>query len=111
MSCLTVFIPYFFIACNIGETVTAAYAQLNESIYNIAWYKCQMENQKYIVPMILMAEKPFRLPVYASFDCSRDTFKSVNVSNFSNSLSNSIGSLLALVDGSEGAFFLCICHF
>lgn len=82
MSCLTAFIPYFFIACNIGETVTAAFAELNQSIYNIAWYKCRVENQKSIVPMILMAEKPFRLPVYASFDCSRDTFKSVNIEFF-----------------------------
>lgn len=77
MSCLSVFLPFFYPTCALGENVTAAFAGMNESIYEISWYACPVDFQKYLIPMILMAEKPFRIHVFGSLDCSRDTFKHV----------------------------------
>lgn len=57
--------------------MTAAFAETNAFIYDIAWYECPVAIQKYLMPMILMAEKPFVVNVFGSLDCSRDTFKRV----------------------------------
>lgn len=79
MACLVAFIPFFFTSCNFGENVTTAFSDNNESIYKISWYKCSVTEQKYLIPMIMMAEKPFHLAIFAEVDCTRDTFKRVTM--------------------------------
>lgn len=77
MTCLFAFVPFVYPVCDIGENVTLAYATMNQSIYGITWYECPVKLQRYLVPMILMAEKPFNVNVFGSIDCSRDTFKQI----------------------------------
>lgn len=83
ISCFAVFVPFFYPVCSLGENVTTAFVQMNESIYEIKWYECPREQQKYLVQMIMFSETPFRVTIFGTMDCSRDTFKKVINSGYS----------------------------
>lgn len=78
LSCISVFMPFFFVVCNIGENVTTAFNSINSSVYAISWYNCPVRIQKYLLPIILITEEPVRIPVFGSIDCCRETFKGVS---------------------------------
>lgn len=77
MSCLFVFLPFFFLVNNIGENVSIAFDAVNESMYEMKWYACPLDLQKYFIPMIGITQRSHRIPVFAVYDCCRDTFKRV----------------------------------
>lgn len=69
--------PFVFAVCHFGENVSTALGKLHESIYNIEWYSCPLDIQKYMVPMLCFAEKPFYFDGVL-MDCSHVTFKRVS---------------------------------
>lgn len=77
LTTMTVLLPFFFVVNNVGEIVTTAFDSINVSMYEVAWYECPVELQKYLIPMLLAAEQPVRVSVFANFHCSRGTFKEV----------------------------------
>lgn len=77
MSCMSVFLPFFFVVNNIGENVSTAFGALNESIYDLTWYASPLDLQRYLISMLSITQRPLRIPVFAEFDCCRDTFKRV----------------------------------
>lgn len=77
VSSMAAFVPFFYLLCNSGGKVTSAFAELNESIYNLSWYACPVKYQLYLLTMITMAKKPKYLGGFALLRCSRETFKQV----------------------------------
>lgn len=77
LSSVAIFVPFFLVVCNIGENVTISFDKINESIYDIAWYECPVNLQKYLIPMIMASEKPLHIHVFGKYECCRDTFKEV----------------------------------
>lgn len=71
------FMPIFFLICNLGEMVTSAFLELDETVYAILWYNLPVELQKYLVPMLLSTQRPVIMKGVFALDCSRDTFKQV----------------------------------
>lgn len=84
------FFPMFFLICNLGEMVTSAFADLNETVYGIAWPLCPIELQKNLVMMLPSTQKSVIMRGIFSLDCSRSTFKQVNCAyGISSNLSDS----------------------
>lgn len=78
LSSMAGFLPFFYLLCNSGGKVTAAFVDLNESIYRMSWYLYPMECQTNVLVMVMMANKPVYLGGFSSLKCSRETFKQVD---------------------------------
>lgn len=76
--CFGVFLPFFLPVCNFGENVTAAFATMEKSIYELEWYACPIIEQKSLIIMLAMAQKTYAVNIFGSVDCSRDTFQMVS---------------------------------
>lgn len=72
-------IPFFYLFCDIGGSVSAAFADLNQLIYENSWELCPMELQKYTILMMASTQKPIHMKGFGSLHCSRETFKIVGV--------------------------------
>lgn len=71
------FMPVFFLICNLGEMVTSTFLELDETAYGCAWYHLPVDLQKYLVLMIASTQQPVIMKGIFALDCSRDTFKQV----------------------------------
>lgn len=79
MSGLLALMPFLFLLCYIGENVTTAYLDLNGKIFQISWYMCPLQVQKYIPFMMTHAQKEIYFKSFGSLDCTLDTFKRVRI--------------------------------
>lgn len=79
MSRLLTFAPIFFVVCNCGESVTSAFDDMDEVVYEMEWYACPIELQKYLIAMLAIIRRPVVFNGLFSMDCSRFTFKRVNL--------------------------------
>lgn len=68
----------FLLICNIAESVTIAFGDLNEAIYGMEWHLCPTELQKYFVLMTAITHRPVIMKGLFSLNSSRMTFKRVN---------------------------------
>lgn len=75
---LVAFLPFFFLICHFGESVTTAFAKLNGAIYNMPWYLLAIKEQQCVGPMLLISHQAFHFKGYASLNCSHETFKNVS---------------------------------
>lgn len=78
-SILMIWLPMFHLLCNFGEDVVSGFAEVNGEVYDMPWYLCPVNLQKYIVVMAAMAEKPVLMRGFATLNCSLETFKQVNI--------------------------------
>lgn len=70
--------PFVFAVCHFGENVSTAIGKLHESIYNMMWLESPIELQRFLVTMLIFAEKPFYFDGVL-LDSSHETFKKVIV--------------------------------
>lgn len=77
IACSALTVPPLFLACNLGEIVSIAFDTANTTIYQIKWYECPVNLQKCLIPMLLVTEIPYHMPIFGQLDCSRATFKLV----------------------------------
>lgn len=70
-------LPFLFLVCHLGERFTGAYDDFKFSAYNVSWYLYPVQNQKYILAMLVAAGQPVCFES-ALLDCSHGTFKKVN---------------------------------
>lgn len=73
------FIPIFFLMCNIGESVTSAFEDMDKLIYRMEWHLCPVELQKHLIVMLSVIRQPIPMRGIFSLDCSRFTFKRVSL--------------------------------
>lgn len=76
-SCM--FMPIFFLICNMGEMVTSSFLELDETVYGLVWYHLPVELQRYVPIMLMSIQRPVIMKGVFALDCSRDTFKQVIV--------------------------------
>lgn len=62
---------------NSGEGVSNSFAYLNESIFRKSWYLCPVDQQRYVILIMALAQKPDYLEGFAHIKFSRETFKTV----------------------------------
>lgn len=79
MSRMFMFSPMFFVICNLGETVTAAFDEMDKIVYGISWISCPTTMQKYFVLILKSTQQPVVMKGIFSLDCSRHTFKLVHL--------------------------------
>lgn len=77
LSRTTIFLPMFVLTCNLGEMVTTAFDELDESIYGLSWHLWPLRLQKHIIPVLIAIQRPVVFKGLFALDCSRDTFKRV----------------------------------
>lgn len=70
----------FFLFSEYGQSVTDAFDDVNQSVYNISWYLCSNGVQKLLVTIINASQDTVRFKGYASIHSSRDMFKGVRLS-------------------------------
>lgn len=70
-------IPILLLVCVVGEMVTTAYGDLNETVYGLSWHLWPIKLQKNILPILIRTQKPVVFKGLFTLDCSRDTFKRV----------------------------------
>lgn len=77
ITAIVTLMPFLFLVCYVGEHVTTVYLDLKDSIYNISWFLCPLDLQRYIVPMLMNADKPVYFESFGTLNCTNDTFKRV----------------------------------
>lgn len=77
LSIVLAWLPFFYWICNFGENLTTRFAVMNDKIYDMSWHLYPPKLQKYVVLIIMMAQKPVYARGFAWVTCSRETFKSV----------------------------------
>lgn len=71
--------PFFYLQCDFGDDVAIAYSNLSDSMYQKSWYLCPIELQKGAMVIMLFAQQPTTLEGFASLNCSRTTFQTVEL--------------------------------
>lgn len=66
----------FYLLCHSGDKVTDHFNTLNDSYYEVLWYRLPVKQQKYFILLILNAQKPIYLEGF-SIQNTRETFKKV----------------------------------
>lgn len=69
---------WLFVFCYFGEKVTGAFDKLSDCIYQTDWYRFPVELRKYVVIMLLFAQKPVYMLAFKKFQCTLRTFEQVN---------------------------------
>ncbi|XP_055321791.1 odorant receptor 2a-like [Sitodiplosis mosellana] len=64
-----------FSFCFLGDQITTKASEVKESIYDCNWYNYSSKLQKFIIPTINRAHKPFIFTGYALVSCSLESFK------------------------------------
>lgn len=68
-----------FIACELGQRMTDAFDEINDTLDQSNWYLLPIEFQR-ILPMIMVnAQQPVFLECFGSIGCTRDVFKNVRI--------------------------------
>lgn len=66
-----------FIACELVQRMTDAFAEINDAIGKLQWYLFPDEFQNMLPFNIQFAERPVDIEFFGSISCSRDVFKKV----------------------------------
>lgn len=66
-----------YVLCNLGEDVASHHTDLSNEIYNLSWHLYPMQMQHSMILMMLNSQQSIYIKGFATFDCSRDTFKRV----------------------------------
>lgn len=67
-----------FIACDLGQRLDDAFAEIGELIYQCDWHLFSVEMRRMAVVMITVLQQPLSLKCFGSISCSREVFKKVS---------------------------------
>lgn len=77
---MVLLMPFVFLICHIGENVSTAYEKVHGATYNISWHLWPVEMQKFMSPMLLIAEQPVYFQSIIAMNCSHESFQKVKIS-------------------------------
>lgn len=69
-----------FVHCEAGERVTDRFYIFHHEICHLDWYIFPMKTQKMLLIILSSTQQPAVIQGYANTQCTRDAFKSVNIS-------------------------------
>lgn len=80
MVSLMMAIAIFFMYCYLGDEITSKSLQIADDIYGRIWYEYPVDSQKYMILMIMRAQRPFYFTGLTNsiLNCSLETFKAVS---------------------------------
>lgn len=67
-----------FIACDLGQRLDDAFAEIGELIYQCDWHLFSVEMRRMVVVMITVLQQPLSFKCFGSISCSREVFKKVS---------------------------------
>lgn len=67
-----------FLACDFGQRMTNAFADINMMIGQFNWYLFPLEIKKMLPTIIMSAQEPVVLEVFGSIACSREAYHQVS---------------------------------
>lgn len=68
-----------FFYCELGETVTQYFNIFHEHLCQSNWYKFPIDVQRMLIIFMLDTQQPAAITGYGNIECTRDSFKNVNV--------------------------------
>lgn len=79
VACVCMYVPVYFLVCDLGESVTSAFGEMDEIVYDINWPDVPPDIEKYVVLVLAATQQPIIMEGIFGMDCSRFTFKRVNL--------------------------------
>ena len=67
-----------FMACEFGQRMTSAFADINILIGQFNWYKFPLKIKKMLPVILMSAQEPVVLEVFGNIACSRETYQKVS---------------------------------
>lgn len=86
-----------FVFCEFGERVCSEFNVFNEELCRCDWYLFPLEMQKMLLIILSSTQQPASIQGYANTQCTRDAFKSVNISEKSPFHNKILRTLVGLV--------------
>lgn len=66
-----------FVFCNLGESVSALFSQIDNLFYCCDWYTFPTDIQRILPTVMMAAQQPVDIQGFANLKCTRDAFKRV----------------------------------
>lgn len=86
-----------FVFCEFGERVCSEFNIFHEKLCHCDWYLFPLEMQKMLLIILSSTQQPASIQGYANTQCTRDAFKSVNISEKSPFHNKILRTLVGLV--------------
>lgn len=68
-----------FTYCYFGNKVTTKFTEVADAIYTTNWYEYPMQQQRYLIYVLIRSQRIFSFTGYFISSCSLGTYKSVNM--------------------------------
>lgn len=75
-------VGWIFCFCHFGSQTTERFENIGIFVYELNWYRYPIELQKHLQMIILSSQKGCYIEGYCNTQCTRETFKQVNSSNW-----------------------------
>lgn len=78
---LGIIVANIFVYCYFGNLVTIKLAEIADASYSMLWYKYPLQQQKYVILLLVRAQRPFYLTGYFRTSCTLERFTGVSISD------------------------------
>lgn len=72
-------LTWFFIFCIVGNEVTTRYENVGDAFYDSSYELLTLGQAKYLPFIINNAQKSVKMRALMNIECTRETFKKVNI--------------------------------
>lgn len=79
-----VVILFLYVFCHFGDQITQQFNDVQDAVFNMAWYKFPLEMQKNIPMIISLAQKEVYVEAFGNIHCTREIFMKVKFSEKNN---------------------------
>lgn len=70
---------FLFSFCMFGESLTNQFDVLDDKLYQCSWYSFPIGIQRMLITLMSNTQHPATITGYGNIECTRDTFKTVNM--------------------------------
>lgn len=67
-----------FIACDLGQRLNDAFAEIGELLYQCDWHLFSNKMRRTVVVILTVLQQPVSLQCFGSIGCNREVFKKVS---------------------------------
>lgn len=68
-----------FIACDLGQRLNDAFAEIGELVYQCDWHVFSVEMRRMTVVILTVLQQPVSFKCFGSISCTREVFKKVRL--------------------------------
>lgn len=70
-------LTYMAVICSFGDKVTSRFGEISDAILECSWYELPVKEQKVLLTMLIVAQKPVYIQGFSSTQCTREFLKKV----------------------------------